>query len=93
MQKIRPDMDLGFRIQMIRNECRMTQDSVVAELQRMGISISRGVYAKIETNRMNIKVSELLALTLIFNVTLEDIFKDCLNEIKAYKTSSRIIHK
>ena len=76
MQKIRPDLDLGQSIQQLRRKQKMTQDQVVAKLQLMGISISKSSYAKIETNRMNIKVSELIALKMIFQVTFEDFFKD-----------------
>ena len=76
MQKIRPDLDLGQSIQQLRRKQKMTQDQVVAKLQLMGISISKSSYAKIETNRMNIKVSELVALKMIFQVTFEDFFKD-----------------
>jgi len=33
------------------------------------------IYAKIETNRMNIKVSELMALKVIFDVEIGAFFK------------------
>lgn len=74
MQKIRPDLDIGQNISRFRNECNMTQDEVVARLQLMGISISKSTYAKIETNRMNIKVSELVALSTIFRVDYNAFF-------------------
>lgn len=59
MQKIRPDMDIGKNIQAIRYQNKLTQDQVIAKLNLMGISMSKSTYAKLETNRMNIKVSEL----------------------------------
>ena len=59
MQKIRPDMDIGKNIQAIRYKNNMTQDQVVAKLNLMGISITKSTYAKLETNRMNSKASEL----------------------------------
>lgn len=82
MTKIRPDMAIGQTIRGIRKSLGMTQDFVVTKMQLMGIPITRSNYAKIETNRLNIKVSELLALTFIFHVTLDDIFRDCLNEMR-----------
>ena len=82
MTKIRPDMSIGQTIRGIRKSLGMTQDFVVTKMQLMGIPITRSNYAKIETNRLNIKVSELLALTFIFHVTLDDIFRDCLNEMR-----------
>ncbi|EAC9813048.1 XRE family transcriptional regulator, partial [Listeria monocytogenes] len=59
MQKIRPDMDIGKNIQRLRNNSKMTQDQVVAKMNIMGLNISKSTYAKLETNRMNIRVSEL----------------------------------
>ena len=53
---------------------RLTQDQVVARLQLMGLNISKSTYAKLETNRMNIKVSELVALRRIFSADYADFF-------------------
>ena len=74
MQKIRPDLDLGKNIQKIRKSNKMTQDQVIAKLNLMGIQISKSTYAKIETNRMNIKISELVALSKIFNSEISEFF-------------------
>ena len=74
MQKIRPDMDIEHNIQRLRRGAGMTQDQVVAKLQLMGLSISKSTYAKLETNRMNIKVSELVALKEIFQAQFQDFF-------------------
>ncbi|MBF2508692.1 helix-turn-helix domain-containing protein [Listeria welshimeri] len=76
MQKIRPDMDIGKNIQRLRNDSKMTQDQVVAKMNVMGLNISKSTYAKLETNRMNIRVSELVALKIIFNAEFNDFFKD-----------------
>ena len=76
MQKIRPDMDIGKNIQSIRYANKLTQDQVIAKLNLMGIPISKSSYAKIETNRMNIKVSELVALAKILDCEVGDFFKD-----------------
>lgn len=74
MQKIRSDMDIGHNIQRLRRNANMTQDQVVAHLQLLGLEISKSTYAKLETNRMNIKVSELVALSKIFNTSISDFF-------------------
>lgn len=78
MQKIRPDMDIGQNIQRLRRNANMTQDQVVAHLQLMDIKISKSTYAKLETNRMNIKVSELVALSRIFNSDISEFFEGLL---------------
>ncbi len=74
MQKIRPDMDIGGNIRRLRKERGMTQDQVLAKMHLMGIEISRSTYAKLETNRMNIKVSELVALREIFQCEYGEFF-------------------
>lgn len=75
MQKIRPDMDIGQNIQKLRMNAGLTQDEVLARLQLMDIDISKSTYAKLETNRMNIKVSELVALKIMFDVDISEFFK------------------
>ena len=74
MQKVRPDLDIGKNIQNIRKNNHLTQDQTVAKLNLYGIAISKSSYAKIETNRMNIKVSELVALKIIFNTEYAEFF-------------------
>lgn len=75
MQKLRPDMDIGQNIQQLRRQSGLTQDEVVARMHLMDLSISKSTYAKIETNRMNIRVSELVALKIIFNTEFTDFFE------------------
>ena len=67
-------MDIGKNIQNLRNKCNMTQDTTVAKLNLAGIEISKSTYAKIETNRMNVKVSELVAMKKIFKADYNDFF-------------------
>lgn len=55
IQKIRMDMSIGSNIQKRRYQCKLKQDQVIAKMNLMGIPISKSSYAKIETNRMNIK--------------------------------------
>ena len=70
------DMDIGKNIQTIRYANKLTQDQVIAKMNLMGIPISKSSYAKIETNRKNIKVSELVALAKILDCEVGDFFKD-----------------
>ncbi|MBP3704094.1 MAG: helix-turn-helix transcriptional regulator [Clostridia bacterium] len=74
--KIRPDRDIGSNIQKARIGKGLTQDQVVAKLQLMEIEISRSTYAKIETNRINIRTSELIALASIFEVDFNFFFQE-----------------
>lgn len=79
MQKLRPDMNIGGNIQKIRYSRKLTQDQVIAKMNLMGIQISKSTYAKLETNRMNIKVSELVVMKEIFECEFNDFFEE-LNE-------------
>lgn len=74
MQKLRPDMDIGQNIQILRRKKKLTQDEVIAKMHLMGLEISKSTYAKLETNRMNIRVSELVALKIILDAAFEDFF-------------------
>ncbi len=67
-------MDIGHNIQALRKAAWLTQDQTVAKLQLMGSEIAKSTYAKIETNRMNIRVSELVALREIFGVEYDAFF-------------------
>ena len=75
MQKLRPDLDIGHRIGALRKAAGLTQEQTLAKMQLMGIEISKSTYAKLETNRMNIRVSELIALQKIFNVDFNAFFE------------------
>ena len=78
IQKIRMDMSIGSNIQKRRYQCKLKQDQVIAKLNLMGISMSKSTYAKLETNRMNIKVSELVALAKIFHTDINVFFSELL---------------
>ena len=79
MQKLRPDMDIGNNIQKLRRKSGLTQDATIAKMNLMGISISKSTYAKLETNRMNIRISELVALKIIFDAEFNDFFDGLLD--------------
>lgn len=76
MQKLRPDLDIGHRIGDLRRAAGLTQDQTIARMQLMEIQISKSSYAKLETNRMNIKISELIALQKIFEVDFNAFFEN-----------------
>ncbi len=75
LQKLRPDMDIGRNIQRLRKQNSLTQNQVIAKLNLMGLNMSPSTYAKIETNRMNIRISELVALSIILNAEFNDFFE------------------
>lgn len=75
--KIRQDRNkynIGANIRKFRMEHKLTQEQTVAKMQLLGIEISRGSYSQLECGLYNIKVSELLALSEIFQVPIADFF-------------------
>lgn len=76
MQWILQDIPLGRNIQTVRMSKNMTQIEVVEQLQLMGSMMSRSTLANIEAGRRNIKVSDLKALQVLFDVEYSEFFKD-----------------
>ena len=52
-----------------------TQAEVAARLELRGLSVSREIYAQMETGKHHIKVSVLLALKEIFRADFEELFE------------------
>lgn len=76
--KIRQDKDqynIGSNIRKYRKNCHLTQEQTVAQMQLLGVDLSRSSYAQLECGLYNIKVSELLALAKIFEVGIEQFFE------------------
>lgn len=76
MQKLRSDMGIGDNIRRLRKANHFTQEYVVSQLQLMDCSLSVMTYSKIERNLYNIRISELLALKVLFGVDFSEFFKD-----------------
>ena len=75
MQKIKQDINIGSNIQRLRKRANLTQEQTIAKMQIAGFYTSRASYAKIEMGITNIRVSELLLLTQIFNARIEEFFE------------------
>jgi len=77
MQKIRQDASgsIGKNIRKLRINSNMTQDSVITRMQLMGCEISRSIYSQIEGGTYNIRVNELAALKIIFQVDYNAFFE------------------
>ena len=75
MQKVRPDMDIGENLRKLRKQKKLSQGDVSRELQLMGCNVSRMTYSKMERNAYNIRISELIALKIIFEADYADFFE------------------
>lgn len=82
MQKLRLDMDIGTTIRNLRLQNHLTQEDMITKMQLLGCKLSRMTYSKIERNQYNIKISELVALSIIFKVDFNAFFVDLAKEFK-----------
>lgn len=75
-QKIKQDLQIGSNIRRLRKQSSLTQEQVVTHLQLHGIEISRSSYSQIECGTYNIRVSELVALSDLFQVDFNAFFEN-----------------
>lgn len=80
IQKLRPDMDIGNTIRNLRLQKGLTQENVITKMQLLGCTTSRMTYSKMERNQYNIKVSELIALKIIFDIEFNCFFEELVKE-------------
>lgn len=74
-QKIRLTPSFGNNLRRIRKTHGYTQEEIVAKLQLKNLDISRSAYAQIECGTYNIRISELIALKEIYNISFDDFFE------------------
>ena len=75
-QKIRQDISIGNNIRNLRKKSGFTQEQVIDRLQLRGIEISRSSYSQIECGTYNIRVSELIALSELFQTDINSFFQN-----------------
>ena len=68
------DINISKNIVRLRKSAGFTQDYVAIQLQTMGLNISRSRLSMIELNRLNVPVSVLVALKIIFKCEYCDFF-------------------
>lgn len=73
-QKIKADVSLGRNLKQLRKQHGYTQEQLVAKLQLLNQDISRSIYSQIECGTYNIRVSELVALQKIYNISFDAFF-------------------
>ncbi len=76
MSKIRQDDSIGGNLRKLRLKCGLTQEQTAAKLQTEGSNTTRAIYSRYETGELNIRVSDLKRLRLIFKCSYEDFFED-----------------
>ncbi|MBR3928349.1 MAG: helix-turn-helix transcriptional regulator [Clostridia bacterium] len=74
-QKIRRDLNMGDNLRRLRNQHKISQEKLCAELQRRGCDIGRTTYAKYESGELNIRASVLIELKKIYGCQYDDFFE------------------
>ena len=72
----------GAKIKALRNKSNLSLSMLSTKLALMGIDIPKPSLHKLETGSRVLKDYELCALSLIFNVPLEEFFEDFISELK-----------
>lgn len=68
------DLNISENIIKLRKEAGMTQNYVAIQLQTRGLNISRSRLSMIELGRLNVPVSVLVALKVIFKCDYSNFF-------------------
>ncbi|MCI8566909.1 MAG: helix-turn-helix transcriptional regulator [Lachnospiraceae bacterium] len=73
--KLKQDtIGIGQNLKRLRKRLGLSQSQFTRELQLLGISISYDIYKKMEQNRYNIRIYELIAMKQILNVDYDEFF-------------------
>lgn len=75
-QKIKINSAFGNNLRKLRKQHGYTQEQITAKLQLKNQDISRSAYAQIECGTYNIRISELVALKEIYQITYDEFFMD-----------------
>lgn len=74
--KLIQDLSIGKNIKQLRKERKLTQNELCAKMQLFGSNIGITTLAKIENGYRNIRISDLIILQEIFNVSYDEFFKN-----------------
>lgn len=74
MQWFIQDKSIGDNLRRLRECSGYSQSQLVAKLHLMGSNMSRSTYSKIETGTRNIRISDFIALKVIYDVDFSEFF-------------------
>ena len=78
MQWFFQDVNMGKNFRKLRLQHKYSQEELVAKLNLLGSNMSRSTYSKIETGNRNIRISDFIALKMIYNVDFSVFFEGLL---------------
>ena len=76
-KKLKQDISIGANLQRLRKQSGLSQERAAAQLQLVGIDISREIISQMELGNYSIRVSVLRALKDIYQVdSFDEFFRD-----------------
>ena len=75
-KRLKQDISIGANLKKYRQASRLSQEIVAARLQVQGLDIHQKIISEMELGRYNVRVSVLLALAELYNVSVQDFFTD-----------------
>ena len=73
---------IGNKLRQYRKEKQLSLSQLSNELMLMGIDIPKSSLQNIEVGKRVVKEYEFYALCKVFNVTMEEMLEDFINELK-----------
>lgn len=74
--KLKQDVPIGHNLKKYRLAAGLSQDSVAAKLQVLGLDVHQKTISEMELGQYSIRVSVLLALADLYNTPIQDFFAD-----------------
>ena len=74
-QRVIQKVSIGRNLRRLRRQRDLTQDQVASKLQVMGLPVTRGIYAQIETGAHHIPITWLMGLKRIFRTTYDEMLE------------------
>lgn len=76
---LKQDISIGLNLKALRKKAKLSQREASAQLEILDVPITEDILAKIEQGRYSVRISVLLALKQIYNVSSFDEFFDGLH--------------
>lgn len=73
--KILMNKKFAYNLVALRGKSGLSQNELIKKTELLGSTLSRSTYSKIELGIGNIKVSDLVALKQIYDVSYDDFFE------------------
>ncbi|QOV18563.1 helix-turn-helix transcriptional regulator [Blautia liquoris] len=78
MQWFLQDISIGENLRKLREKFGYSQAQLVSKLHLIGSDMSRSTYSKIETGVRNIRISDFIALKIVYDVDFSVFFEGLL---------------